>query len=83
MGSKFHTSWYRFPDPKFDENWDPEIPTPGSGIVNHGVEVDDDSYPSYIYIKGGPTSKLEVRISGVTFRGHYIGGGSIYIGILV
>ena len=68
MGSKIYTSWYRFPDSKFDENWDPEIPTPGSGIVNHEVEVDDVTIPSYIYIKEVLTSKLEVRISGVTFR---------------
>jgi hypothetical protein len=83
MGSEFHTSWYGFPDPKFDENWDPEIVTPGSGIVNHEVEDVEVDDPSYIYIKGGPDIKVEVRISGVTFQGLYTGRGSIYIGILV
>jgi hypothetical protein len=53
------------------------------GIVNHGVEVDEVANYNYIYIKGGPDIKVEVRIPGVTFQGLYIEGGSIYIGILV
>ena len=56
---------------------------PGSGIVNHGVEVDEVDNYKYIYIKGIPTSKLEVRNSGVTFQGLIIGGGSILIGNLI